>query len=93
MAPLREAAHESTPTELVESVTIIDDSTTGQPSETIRETADGTRADLLVIHRATYRVQFYAGDARLRYLLSWGLLPHPPLCVFHPPLDPRGSCG
>ena len=51
------------PPGLFASVTLIHDSTEGQPSETLRDTADGVRADLSITHRAVYSIQFYRAGA------------------------------
>lgn len=52
-----------TPGDPFASVTLIDDQTIGEPAEANRLDGDSVRADLLVVHRAVYRVQFYRRGA------------------------------
>lgn len=61
------------PPGLFASVTLIHDSTEGQPNETLRDTADGVRADLAITHRATYSIQFYrkGANATAAAFVAW----------------------
>ncbi len=61
------------PQEHFASVTLIDDSTIGQPNEKIRNMAEGARADLLITHEATYSIQFYreGANATAERFVEW----------------------
>ena len=62
-----------TPQEPFASVTLIDDETIGQPGEAHRLDGDSVRADLFVVHRAVYRIQFYrkGASATARAFVAW----------------------